>query len=101
MQIWYILPLVLVTVLNAYLSTIAGASRGGFWLLFALMFVPFWPFVAKYSRNILLDAMVYDSIVAVTYGIGILVFSWGGMRYGVLVGTGLVILGIIMIGLGS
>lgn len=100
MQVWYIIPLVLITVLNAYLSTIAGISRIGFWVLLGLQLVPFWAFVAKNSRNVLLDAMVYDSIVAVTYGIGILVFSWTGMRYGVLGGVMLVITGIIMIGLG-
>ena len=62
-----------------------------------LQFVPFWAFVAKNSRNVLLDAMVYDSIVAITYGIGIMIFTWEG-RWGVLIGVSLVLMGILIIG---
>lgn len=97
MQTWYIIPLVIITIINAYLSAKASNSQIFFYILFATFFIPFWPFIAKYSKNIILDAMIYDSLVAVVYAVALLFFTDVELKPNLVIGTILTVIGIVLI----
>jgi hypothetical protein len=77
------------------LQTAQKIQVGVIWLCQA---AGFWPILARYSNNILLDGIIYDSVVLfMFYGVMIACgagkdftsWQWGGTAM-VLVGTGLI-----------
>jgi dolichyl-phosphate-mannose--protein O-mannosyl transferase len=94
---WWLIPLSILMVVNAFLSAKASSERYAFILLWVLSVVPIWPLVAKYSRNIVLDAMIYDSAIAVTYGVAIIYFSQTTLSPKIIIGTIMCISGVILI----
>lgn len=68
-----------VTALYALQSwlTVKNNLHGGNWswiYFFVSLFTP-WVLISKYSKNLVFDAMIFDSILVVTYSLGILYFT--------------------------
>jgi hypothetical protein len=97
MQFWYIFPLLLITIINGYLSTKVNISRTFFYLLILCQIIPLWPFVARSSSNIILDAMIYDFLVVVIYASSLLYFTDMPLKPNLIIGVILSITGILLI----
>lgn len=93
---WWILPLIIVMTANAYLSTKASDFKY-FLLLWGMAFIPSWALIAKFSKNIFLDALIYDSVVAIVYAIALIYFSHTKLSPTLIIGTLLCTLGIILV----
>ena len=93
---WWIIPLTLIMTVNAYVSTKANDFKY-FLLLWSLALIPSWALIAKFSKNIFLDALVYDSLVAIVYAIALLYFSQTKVSPPLIIGTILCTLGIILV----
>ena len=62
--------------MSAWLSTKVG--NGGklfFFGLWAWGMLPLWTVIAKYSKNIFYDALLYDGILLVSYTLAMLYFT--------------------------
>lgn len=94
---WWIPTLVLMMVYNAYLSSKASSSTLSFILLCIVGAMPLWAVVAKFSRNVMIDAMIYDSIVGIVYGIAIMYFSSQSLTWNVIIGSVLCMVGVIIL----
>ncbi len=57
--------------------TVKNNTDGGmwFWIYFVSSLVTPWVLISKYSKDIILDAMIFDSILVVTYSVGLLYFT--------------------------
>lgn len=57
--------------------TFKNSSVGGTWFyaMWALGLVPLWPLIAKYSKDIVFDGLVYDILMTVGYTGAILVLT--------------------------
>ena len=97
MQYWYILPLLFLTIVNGHLSVKAGISAKYFYILIPFQMIPLWPFVARFSKNIIVDAMVYDTLVAIAYAVALIIFSDVVLKPTLVIGVVLTVLGIILI----
>lgn len=62
--------------LQGYL-TIKNNQIGGkwFWFLAISSMLPCWAIVSRYSKDVVLDAIIYDVLLMVSYAVGILYFS--------------------------
>lgn len=46
-----------------------------FWFLTVSSMIPCWAIVSRFSKNVVVDAIIYDVLLTVSYAIGILYFS--------------------------
>jgi succinate-acetate transporter protein len=70
---------------------------GNFWWFYAMNLLPIWMFVARYSKNILFDALVYDLIIFFTFYFVMLALGSGDKFHtGQWVGLSLVIAGFLV-----
>lgn len=51
-----------------------GSNTAGMWL-WIIGALPIWVIISRYSKNILVDAMLYDTLLVITYTIGIAYFG--------------------------
>ncbi len=83
--------------LSAYI-TVKNNIHGGKWFLALILLnaSPLWAIVSRYSKDVVLDAFIFDTILVVTYSIGLLYFtnSISKMGWSNYLGVGLMILGI-------
>ena len=93
---WWILPLIILMTVNAYLSTKASDFKY-FLILWGMAFIPTWSLIAKLSKNIFRDALIYDSLVAIVYAIALLYFSHTKISPTLIIGTCFCIIGIILV----
>jgi len=65
--LWWIPSIMVLTCGWAWISKVINQNPKS-WLFF-LMFlpIPIWPFVAKISKNLLIDGLIYDFIVLLGY----------------------------------
>jgi hypothetical protein len=70
-------PLFIVFSITCAWLSVKNNLVGGvwFWVLAASNIIPFWAFVSRYSKNLFLDALIYDFILLVCYTLGLLYFS--------------------------
>ena len=82
----------------SYRNNLTGAGHGWAWAMWASGIVPIWIFVSRYSKNILFDGMLYDSILFLSYSIAIGILTEAHIKFngGQLFGVGLVITGFIL-----
>jgi hypothetical protein len=75
--LWVAYMLVHMTVATYFSWRLNSSGGSGPWFMLSMTmgFIPVWTVVARYSRNIVADAVLYDSLVAVVYFVALLVFS--------------------------
>jgi hypothetical protein len=68
---------ILLALFGAWVSVKNNAQDSLSWFLltWAAMALPTWPIISKYSKNILFDSMLFDSILIVGYTLAIAYFS--------------------------
>jgi hypothetical protein len=94
--IW--IPLAIIfNVVQAWLSTKVAADKLFFYLIWIWGSLPMWAFVAKYSKNLFIDAIIYDSIIVVAYSLTILYLTNMTLKPVNVVGLFLLILAIVLI----
>jgi hypothetical protein len=91
-------PLVaLLYVLQAFL-TVKTNLYGGKWTWIMLFFsvLPPWVLISRHSKNLVLDAMIFDAILVIAYSFGLLHFtnSWAKFEWYNWLGFGMMILGV-------
>ena len=65
---WYLFWTIfafITTALSAYISKKANDTQLWFWVYMGFLMGPtgIWPFVAKYSKDLVFDAFLYDTII--------------------------------------
>jgi drug/metabolite transporter (DMT)-like permease len=86
----------------SWLSSKAYGNWKWFWMLFLTNgLLQVWPFVAKYSKQIVIDAIFYDAIMIVAYIFSLMFFTGTKFQVYQWVGSVLVMLGLICIQLKS
>jgi hypothetical protein len=94
--IW--IPLAIIfNIVQAWLSTKVATGKLFFYLIWIWGSLPMWAFVAKYSRNLFIDAIIYDSIIVVAYSLSILYLTSTALKPVNVIGLFLLILSIILI----
>ena len=89
---------------SAYFSY--RASNGGdvrwFWYTFILGFAPTWAIVARYSKDLVSDAVLYDILVSVVYFIAMIVFTrqWATLQWWKYMGFAMAVTGTIVMRIG-
>ncbi len=88
---------VLIYLFQAWL-TVKNNTEGGKWFwIFGLvsLFTP-WFIVSKYSKNLMFDAVIFDCILILSFGIGLLYFTKSKLSLEQLLGIVLIGFGIYM-----
>jgi hypothetical protein len=97
--IWVPVAIILYAV-TGWLSVKVNVSDNRFWYIpFTLLqMFPFWVIVARYSKNLILDSLIYDVTIFLISTISIGFFSGQVLQFSIFqyVGFGLVILGFIL-----
>ena len=80
--------------------TVKNNLHGGnwSWIYFAASLLTPWVLISKYSKNLILDAMIFDSVLIVTYSLGLLYFtnSMGKLSYTQYLACLLILIGIFL-----
>lgn len=69
MQYWWVIVTIASSMLAGYLSYKANVSKQTSWAIYlwALNILPIWAIVARYSKRILFDGILYDTLLVITY----------------------------------
>ncbi|MFW6173561.1 MAG: hypothetical protein ACOC5T_07445 [Elusimicrobiota bacterium] len=82
----------------ARLACKSDESWVSFWYLFIAGAVfQFWPIVARYSKNIVFDAILYDSIGILTWSIALMFWSGGRFTVAQWMGTFIAFVGLLLV----
>ena len=96
---WFYLwiPAILtINIASAKLSLMNQAgSMMAAWGLWIVGAIPLWVFVSKYSKNMLFDAMLYDSIMVVSFALAVSYFGAGHLTW--INYVGIILIGVAMI----
>jgi len=98
MNLFYLwIPAILaINIVSAKLSLMNQAGNmmaaWGLWIIGA---IPLWVFVSKYSKNMLFDAMLYDSLMVVSFALAVSYF--GGAHLTWVNYLGVILIGVAMI----
>lgn len=70
MRYWWIIPLIIYYVIYNWMSVKNNQTSNNYW--YVVMFIygalcPFWVIVSRYSRSLMLDGILYDFIMLITY----------------------------------
>lgn len=97
---WWVPLLILTTVVYYYYTKQANdtGSITSMAIVFAIQALGLWPWVARFSRNLFFDGLLFDSILMFTY-IGVM--YWLGVTQGFTVwhwgGTAMVVAGLFLL----
>jgi hypothetical protein len=69
LQYWFVIPLILIYTLVSWLTKRTQEENGGwyFYALYGTGLLSLWPWVAKYSKDVLKDGLIYDVLMTLTY----------------------------------
>ena len=97
---WWIPSVIVLYFLMGYFSVRSNVD-GGKWMIFLAMIqlIPFWVVVSRVSKNLLFDALLYDSLLAISCIVAIGIFSNTFMNFNWynIIGIILVIVGLIFV----
>jgi len=94
--IW--IPLAIIfNVVQAFLSTKVASDKMFFFLIWAWGTLPVWALVAKYSKNLFFDAVLYDSIIIISYSLSLLHFTKTELKPMNVVGLFLLFVSVVLI----
>ncbi len=91
--------IILVYIIQAWLTVQNNILKGNWWIyLYIFSMISPWVLVSRMSKNIIFDAFLYDSVLIVSYSIGILYFtdSLGKLSNIQFVGTLMILVGLIL-----
>lgn len=94
--VWIPLEIVF-NVVQAWLSSKIQTGRFFFYLVWFFGSLPLWAIVAKYSKNIYVDALIYDSILVVSYSLSLLYFTETQLKPINIVGLLLIFIAMVLI----
>ena len=97
-MLWFWIIFFVMSCIGAKISLIANA-QGGKWfiILCVLNAIPYFPLMALWTKNILIDSIIYDVLICGAY-IGVYIALGQGKAFGLIQYAGLVltILGILL-----
>lgn len=99
--LWYLSWVPLVTILYLYQSflSVKNNLQGGkwFWIYFAVSLITPWILVSRFSKDIVFDAFIFDTILVLSYSIGLLYFtnSLSKFGYNQWIGIGMILAGML------
>lgn len=89
--------LIILTALWAYMARTVNLNPKSYLFYVLFLAIPVWPFVSKFSKNILFDGLLYDIIMTLTYAVVFIVMGTSnGFKLENWIGLFLTILGIIL-----
>jgi hypothetical protein len=98
LQMWWI-PIVIVFGLVLAGLSVKNNEVGGNWfyVLYVFGIIQLWPFVSRYSKNLVFDGLLYDTILVLTYST-VVIFLSKGKTFSTVnyAGVGIVIIGLIL-----
>ena len=94
--VWIPLEIVF-NVFQAWLSSKIQTGRFFFYLVWFFGSLPLWAIVAKYSKNMYVDALIYDSILVVSYSLSLLYFTETQLKPINIVGLLLIFIAMVLI----
>jgi hypothetical protein len=104
LEYWWIPVVIIYYIIYAYFSKLNGDTKylSYFFLLYIMQAMAIWPIVSRYSKNVLIDGMIYDLIIVMVF-YGTLIWMGAARPFGWLQWTGLVLMvaGTILIKLGK
>lgn len=102
---WWIIPLIILNIFAAYFTFKVNVEKTIPWqiALYCLNLSPLWIVVAKHSKNVVLDGIMYDIILTISYTISILLFTYGQVQFNMLqyLGILLLIIGFVIFKIGG
>ena len=78
------------------ISNNSGDNRSAIYIAMLGMF-PLWAIVSRYTKNILFDAMLYDTITAIVFAVGIVYFGHKSLSTTNMIGVAVVVIGLLMV----
>lgn len=73
--LWWMPITALVAIVGAYSSIQVNKNPQSLWFWFMFLPITVWPFVSRISKNIVFDGILYDSLVAVAWLLGFILFG--------------------------
>ena len=81
----WIVAVAAVMALSSWFSVQQNATGGKAWFFatWALGVIPLWALISRYSKDLVSDAVIYDSVVAIVYYIALVWFTgqWATLRW--------------------
>jgi len=97
--LFWIPTTIILYILIGWLSVRVNVSDNRMWYvsLVVIQMIPFWTVVARFSKNITIDSMLYDVLIFLTSLLSIGIFSGQLVQFGILqyIGLIMVILGFV------
>lgn len=87
----------LLYIFQAFLTVKTNIHGGKWtWIMVAVCMLPPWVLISRYSKNLVLDAMIFDAILVIAYSFGLLHFTNSWSKFGLYnwLGFGMMILGV-------
>ena len=94
--IW--IPISILSFLLQAWLTYKNNVEGGKWLWIYTILgtLSLWPFISRYSKNLMFDALLFDLVLIVSYGIGIAYLTNVKFEINQWIGMGIMFVGIIL-----
>ncbi len=74
--IW-IPALIILTIVWALIAKQVNLNPNSYYFYFLFLAIPVWPFVARHSKNLMFDGMVYDALMTIVYTMTFVVIAAG------------------------
>ena len=78
------------------ISNNAGDNRAALYM-WLLGLLPLWAVVSRYTKNILFDAMLYDTITTMVFSVGIIYFGHKTLSTTNMLGVAIVLFGLVLV----
>ena len=65
--------------------------------MFLIGLIPLWIITSRFSKNLLFDAMLYDTLVVIAYTVGIVYFGDKALSVANMIGMALIFIGLIFV----
>ena len=90
--------LVILHIISSKLSILNqnGSNKAAIWM-WIIGALPIWIVISRYSKSILLDAMLYDTLLVIVYTVGIAYFGDKSLTTLNYVGIGLMFAGLVLV----
>jgi hypothetical protein len=81
-QYWWIIPSIIIYFGYAYFTKLNNSQNENEWkwtivlFIYGSVFCNLWAFVSKYSKNLIVDGFIYDTIILLAYLITLIYFGY-------------------------
>lgn len=94
--IW-VIPEIIIAVVCSWLSTKVKTSNVAFIVMYVIGLFPLWSLVAKYSKSLFFDAILYDTILVVSYTLAMAYFTHTELKPINIIGIALLFMAVVLI----